>query len=1317
VARSFAVPRAPALLVIGAFLALTISPLAPRAAAAADVGYQDGGYSGSAPTAREPQSKLWFNDGTWWSSMYSSAAGAVDIHRLNWATQTWSDTGVRIDERSSSFADTLWDGSKLYIVTGVSDQSLSCSPSTSGDNSIRILRFSYDTGTKTYTLDTGYPVTIATLKVQSVSISKDSTGTLWATWAYPTGSNTSSVFVTHSTTDTAHYVPTYVVPLDGATTMECGDYSAIVAYSGKIGVMWSNQNTSTMYFGVHLDGDPDTAWAVNNAASGTGWADNHVNLKSLVADPAGQVFAAMKTSLNGDQCPPSAGNAGNPLIVLAFLDNNGGWQRRTFSTAADCETRPLVQIDPEHRQVYVFATYPPPGASYGSGGSIYYKVASLDNPQFTSGPGTPFIQLAGDPSINNVSGTKQPLGSATGLVVLAADDSQHKYVHNAMSLGADTTPPTVTSTAPANAATNVATNATVNATFSEGMNASTISSSTFTLTDTTASAAVPATVTYNGGTNTATLTPTSPLATSHSFSATIKGGAGGVTDLSGNAMAADYIWTFTSAAPYTTPPNVTLTAPANGATVSGTTVSLSATASDNLAVDHVNFLVNGTVIATDTVSPYVATWNSTTVPNGPATIGAQAVDAAGNQATSSATVTVANTPPFSDGFESGNFNAWSLVKTGGDGTATVQAGVVKTGTYSAKLTATSNNNSLSYIRKSFSSDQAELTISGDFQVGSTVQNVPLIRLFDSSGTRRFNLYRNNSGGGISYTDGAGTVATGSIMALNTWVHIDLHVIAGSGNATVQVSVNGTLVSSSTTRILTATRTLQLGNDTKKQVMTLYTDNISVTGPVAVQAPDTTITGGPSGTVNSSSASFTFTSTIQGSTFACSLDGGAATTCTSPAPYSGLSDGSHTFSVAATANGVTDPTPATASWTVDTTPPVVTSTNPTTGATGVPISSSVTATFNEAMSASSITSSTLTLMDTTLSAAVPATVTYNSVTKTATLTPSAALTAGDSFQATVTGGGGGVTDLAGNPMATNVIWTFTTAAAGDTQPPTVTLTAPAQGATVSGSSVPLSANASDNAAVDHVDFLVNGTVIATDTVSPYVATWDSTTVSDGTVTITARAVDTSSNQATDSHSVTVSNGGSGSLFSDGFESGGLTNWTLVKTGGDGSATVQSTVVKTGAFAARLSESSTSGSFAYARETLSADQTSLTITGDFQVFAEGTSSQNVPIIRLFNSSGTRLVSLYRQSASGNKIYVGYGGTNYLTSGPLQLSTWGTFQLRIITGTGNATVQVSINGSLVYSNTSATLAAIRTVQIGNETSAQPMGVYADNIVVTSP
>ena len=86
-------------------------------------------------------------------------------------------------------------------------------------------------------------------------------------------------------------------------------------------------------------------------------------------------------------------------------------------------------------------------------------------------------------------------------------------------------------------------------------------------------------------------------------------------------------------------------------------------------------------------------------------------------------------------------------------------------------------------------------------------------------------------------------------------------------------------------------------------------------------PDTTITSGPSGTVSDTSATFSFASTESGSTFACSLDGGAFANCTSPASYSGLADGSHTFTVRATdVAGNTDPTPATATWTITTVTP-------------------------------------------------------------------------------------------------------------------------------------------------------------------------------------------------------------------------------------------------------------------------------------------------------------------------------------------------------------------------------------------------------------
>lgn len=83
-------------------------------------------------------------------------------------------------------------------------------------------------------------------------------------------------------------------------------------------------------------------------------------------------------------------------------------------------------------------------------------------------------------------------------------------------------------------------------------------------------------------------------------------------------------------------------------------------------------------------------------------------------------------------------------------------------------------------------------------------------------------------------------------------------------------------------------------------------------------PETTIDSGPSGTVTSDSASFTFSASEPGSTFECSLDGTAFSPCSSPQEYSGLADGTHTFEVRATdAAGNTDPTPASRSWTVDT----------------------------------------------------------------------------------------------------------------------------------------------------------------------------------------------------------------------------------------------------------------------------------------------------------------------------------------------------------------------------------------------------------------
>jgi leucyl aminopeptidase len=93
----------------------------------------------------------------------------------------------------------------------------------------------------------------------------------------------------------------------------------------------------------------------------------------------------------------------------------------------------------------------------------------------------------------------------------------------------------------------------------------------------------------------------------------------------------------------TTPPTTSVTAPASGATLTGT-VTLSATASDNVGVTNVQFLVDGNVVGSDTTSPYSISWNSAGVANGAHTISSRAYDAAGNSGASAGVgVTVSNT--------------------------------------------------------------------------------------------------------------------------------------------------------------------------------------------------------------------------------------------------------------------------------------------------------------------------------------------------------------------------------------------------------------------------------------------------------------------------------------------------------------------------------------------------------------------------------------------------------------------------------------------------------------------------------------------------
>lgn len=406
--------------VAGALAAFALFALAP-AGASADVTFAGPSFSGaSAPTGQKPQSKLWYQDGRWWGVLFNAATADFEIHRLD--GDRWQSTGTLVDERSRASADVLWDGSRLYVASGGPT-------ATNANHAVRVSRFRYDAGSRTWARDVA-PVSLTGGGVEAVVLDKDTTGRIWVT--YTSGQR---VFVAHTTTGDGTWAPPYVLPVGGASTLTSDDISALVAYDGKIGVLWSNQAEDTVYFASHRDGEGDLSWSVQRALSGPKYADDHLNVKSLEADPSGRVFAAVKTSVNDvAQTPASA-----PLTLLLVLDGAGSWQRHTFGTVGDDHTRPLVLLHPGGRRLYMLAASP-----CCSGGAIYLKSTPLDKIAFAPGLGTPFLRSDTDVNINNVASTKQPLTNASGLVVIAGDDHTKRYWTGVLALGADTTPPETT---------------------------------------------------------------------------------------------------------------------------------------------------------------------------------------------------------------------------------------------------------------------------------------------------------------------------------------------------------------------------------------------------------------------------------------------------------------------------------------------------------------------------------------------------------------------------------------------------------------------------------------------------------------------------------------------------------------------------------------------------------------------------------------------------------------------------------------------------------------------------------------------------------
>jgi len=562
--------------------------------------------------------------------------------------------------------------------------------------------------------------------------------------------------------------------------------------------------------------------------------------------------------------------------------------------------------------------------------------------------------------------------------------------------GNDKTAPTVSSVSPPNNAIGVGTNTSISATFSEPMAIPPPGSLPFSLVPTAGGAAVTGTLSFSG--TTATFTPTAALAASTQYTATI---TTAVTDLAGNALAAPFIWTFTTGAGAdTTPPTVSATNPANNAIGVALNSSVSATFSEamrNATLDTTSFIlvetlvgnVTGTVSVTGNTATFAPLVNLLPFTQYTATITSGATDAAGN----------ALAAPYSWTFTTGAM-------------ADMTPPIVSFTSPANGATNVALNSSVSSATFSEPMNNATLT-TASFTLVKTSDGDPVIGTVNVNGNTAALTPLGSLLPFTNYTATVSTAATDAagnpLAAFYSW-----SFTTGAAPDTTPPTVASTNPLNGAVGVA-PNASISATFDEPMTNASLNTASIFL-APTA---------GGPAvaGTVSVSGNTATFTPLAN---LAGSIQY-TATITTAAMDASGNTLAAP-FSWSFTTSAIPDTTP----------PTVLLPTSPADLAVGVPLNSSVSATFSEPMANGTLTNTSFTLVRTG-GMAVAGTVLVSA--NTATFTPSANLAAGVNYTATITTA---ATDAAGNALAANVVWMFT--ALADTTPPTVIATSVPEGAT-------------------------------------------------------------------------------------------------------------------------------------------------------------------------------------------------------------------------------------------------------------------------------
>ncbi|WP_375767879.1 PHB depolymerase family esterase [Archangium gephyra] len=446
-------------------------------------------------------------------------------------------------------------------------------------------------------------------------------------------------------------------------------------------------------------------------------------------------------------------------------------------------------------------------------------------------------------------------------------------------------------------------------------------------------------------------------------------------------------------------PTVSISAPANGATLSGT-VNVTASATDNVGVAKVEFSIDNTLVGTDTASPFAYSWNTAAATNGTHTLVARAYDAAGNTTTSS-TVSV-----------------------------TVTGGISDTTAPTVAITFPT----------------AGATVAGGVDIAVTAA--------DDTGVTKVEFLIDGAvvGQGVASLQAGPYTYNWNTTAYSTGVHnLQARAYDAAGNTATSATVSVTVDQNS---VRFTERFSNVGPDNAGWSITEWAlDTSDQTGVTGSQSLLGSATPAFNTVTRTASVSVTLTSNPR-LTYWRKLDLSGANTMASASFKVVVNNGADNVVDSVTKTGMGTVTEA--SWTQR--------------------------------------------ADIDLSAYANRTVILKFI-----------------VTATDTG-----SNLSRAKAWVDSISVGPPSASTDTTPPTVNITAPANAATVSGT-VDVTASASDAVGVKKVEFYIDGSLADTSTAAPYVFTWNTAGVANGSHSLMAKAYDGANNVSTDNDTlVTVSN---------------------------------------------------------------------------------------------------------------------------------------------------------------------------------------------------